>query len=84
MKNICCAFTLLQVHEHLHFHDDDNEDFEDQSTEEFLLQDTYNFLFSNESSLPMFSEIFQGLYQSGVFKVSAYSLSDKCFFLVIL
>ncbi|XP_077712116.1 cadherin-like and PC-esterase domain-containing protein 1 isoform X1 [Canis aureus] len=64
--------VVLQVHEHLHFHDDDNEDFEDQSTEEFLLQDTYNFLFSNESSLPMFSEIFQGLYQSGVFKGENY------------
>lgn len=84
MKNICCAFILPQVHGHLNFQDDDNTDFEDQNTEEFLLQDTFNFLFSNESSLPVFSEIFQGLYRSGVFKVSAYFLSDKFFFRVIL
>lgn len=80
MKNICCDFTLSQVHEHLNFQDDDNTDFEDQNTEEFLLQDTFNFLFSNESSLPMFSEILQGLYRSGVFKVNAYFFSDKFFF----
>uniref|UniRef100_A0A8C9JKW0 Cadherin like and PC-esterase domain containing 1 n=1 Tax=Panthera tigris altaica TaxID=74533 RepID=A0A8C9JKW0_PANTA len=64
--------VVLQVHEHLNFQDDDNTDFEDQNTEESLLQDTFNFLFSNESSLPMFSEIFQGLYISGVFKGENY------------
>ncbi|GAB5568725.1 cadherin-like and PC-esterase domain-containing protein 1 isoform X5 [Prionailurus iriomotensis] len=63
------AFNRYPVHEHLNFQDGDNTDFEDQNTEEFLLQDTFNFLFSNESSLPMFSEIFQGLYISGVFKL---------------
>ncbi|XP_058580462.1 cadherin-like and PC-esterase domain-containing protein 1 isoform X6 [Neofelis nebulosa] len=64
--------VVLQVHEHLNFQDGDNTDFEDQNTEESLLQDTFNFLFSNESSLPMFSEIFQGLYVSGVFKGENY------------
>ncbi|XP_049497689.1 cadherin-like and PC-esterase domain-containing protein 1 isoform X1 [Panthera uncia] len=64
--------VVLQVHEHLNFQDGDNTDFEDQNTEESLLQDTFNFLFSNESSLPMFSEIFQGLYISGVFKGENY------------
>ncbi|XP_040328072.1 cadherin-like and PC-esterase domain-containing protein 1 isoform X4 [Herpailurus yagouaroundi] len=64
--------VVLQVHEHLNFQDSDNMDFEDQNTEEFLLQDTFNFLFSNESSLAMFSEIFQGLYISGVFKGENY------------
>lgn len=80
MQNICCAFTLSQVHEHLNFQDDDNVDFEDQNIEEFLLQDTFNILFSNESSLPMFYEIFQGLYTSGVFKVNAYICSTNIFF----
>ncbi|XP_077629451.1 cadherin-like and PC-esterase domain-containing protein 1 isoform X1 [Crocuta crocuta] len=64
--------VVLQVHEHLNFQDDDNVDFEDQNIEEFLLQDTFNILFSNESSLPMFYEIFQGLYTSGVFKGENY------------
>ncbi|KAM4858686.1 cadherin-like and PC-esterase domain-containing protein 1 isoform X1 [Urocitellus parryii] len=59
---------VLQVHEYLNFQDDDNMDFEDQNTEEFLLKDTFNFLFSNDSSLSLFSEIFQRLYRSGVFK----------------
>eukprot|EP00069_Balaena_mysticetus_P016088 bmy_09611T0 len=61
--------VVLQVHEHLNFQDDDNMDFEDQNTEEFLLKDTFNFLLSNESSLSIFSEIFQRLYRSGIFKV---------------
>ncbi|XP_047416255.1 cadherin-like and PC-esterase domain-containing protein 1 isoform X1 [Sciurus carolinensis] len=60
--------VVLQVHEHLNFQDDDDMDFEDQNTEEFLLKDTFNFLFSNESSLSLFSEIFQRLYRPGVFK----------------
>uniref|UniRef100_A0A8C3VNV8 Cadherin like and PC-esterase domain containing 1 n=2 Tax=Catagonus wagneri TaxID=51154 RepID=A0A8C3VNV8_9CETA len=64
--------VVLQVHEHLNFQDDDNMDFEDQNTEEFLLKDTFNFLLSNESSLSIFSEIFQGLYRSGVFKSEDY------------
>ncbi|KAJ8783069.1 hypothetical protein J1605_009677 [Eschrichtius robustus] len=61
--------VVLQVHEHLNFQDDDNMDFEDQNTEEFLLKDTFNFLLSNESSLSIFSEIFQRLYRSGIFKL---------------
>lgn len=80
MKNTCCAFTLSQVHEHLNFQDDGNMDFEDQNTEEFLLKDTFNFLLSNESSLSIFSEIFQRLYRSGIFKVSAYFCTDKYLF----
>lgn len=80
MKNICCAFVLSKVHEHLNFQDNDNMDFEDQNTEEFLLNDTFNFLFPNESSLSIFSEIFQRLYRSDVLKVSAYLRADKYFF----
>ncbi|XP_015980733.2 cadherin-like and PC-esterase domain-containing protein 1 isoform X1 [Rousettus aegyptiacus] len=64
--------VVLQVHEHLNFQDDDNMDFEDQNTEEFLLKDTFTFLFSNESSLSIFSEIVQRLYRSGVFKGENY------------
>ncbi|XP_030713513.2 cadherin-like and PC-esterase domain-containing protein 1 [Globicephala melas] len=64
--------VVLQVHEHLKFQDDDNMDFEDQNTEEFLLKDTFNFLLSNESSLSIFSEIFQRLYRSGIFKGENY------------
>lgn len=64
--------VVMQVHEHLNFQDNDNMDFEDQNTEEFLLKDTFNFLLSNESSLSIFSEIFQRLYRSGVFKGENY------------
>ncbi|XP_008062070.1 cadherin-like and PC-esterase domain-containing protein 1 [Carlito syrichta] len=64
--------VVLQVHEHLHFQDNYNMDFEDQNTEEFLLKDTFNFLFSNESSLSVFSEIFRRLYRSNVFKGENY------------
>uniref|UniRef100_A0A8I5NM78 Cadherin like and PC-esterase domain containing 1 n=1 Tax=Papio anubis TaxID=9555 RepID=A0A8I5NM78_PAPAN len=64
--------VVLQVHEHLHFQDNDNMDFEDQNTEEFLLNDTFNFLFPNESSLSIFSEIFQRLYRSDVLKGENY------------
>ncbi|KAF4020246.1 hypothetical protein G4228_011920 [Cervus hanglu yarkandensis] len=61
--------VVLQVHEHLNVQDDDDMDFEDQNTEEFLLKDTFNFLLSNESSLSIFSEIFQRLYRSAVVKL---------------
>ncbi|XP_058153260.1 cadherin-like and PC-esterase domain-containing protein 1 isoform X3 [Dasypus novemcinctus] len=64
--------VVLQVHEHLKVQDDDNMDFEDQNTEEFLLKDTFNFLFSNESSLSIFSKMFQRFYRSGVFKDENY------------
>ncbi|XP_053782498.1 cadherin-like and PC-esterase domain-containing protein 1 isoform X2 [Desmodus rotundus] len=64
--------VVLQVHEHLKFQDDDYMDLEDQNTEEFLLKDTFNFLFSNESSLSIFSKIFQRLYKLGVFKGENY------------
>ncbi|XP_039732926.1 cadherin-like and PC-esterase domain-containing protein 1 [Pteropus medius] len=47
-------------------------DFEDQNTEEFLLKDTFSFLFSNESSLSIFSEIVQRLYRLSVFKGENY------------
>ncbi|XP_037692216.1 cadherin-like and PC-esterase domain-containing protein 1 isoform X2 [Choloepus didactylus] len=63
---------VLQVHEHLNVQDHDNVDFEDQNTEEFLLKDAFNFLFSNESSLSIFSEIFQRFYRSGIFKDENY------------
>ncbi|XP_011728795.2 cadherin-like and PC-esterase domain-containing protein 1 isoform X3 [Macaca nemestrina] len=64
--------VVLQVHEHLHFQDNDNMDFEDQNTEEFLLNDTFNFLFPNESSLSIFSEIFERLYRSDILKGENY------------
>ncbi|XP_045703117.1 cadherin-like and PC-esterase domain-containing protein 1 isoform X2 [Phyllostomus hastatus] len=64
--------VVLQVHEHLKFQDDDYMGLEGQNTEEFLLKDTFNFLFSNESSLSTFSEIFQRLYRLGVFKGENY------------
>nr|XP_020761516.1 cadherin-like and PC-esterase domain-containing protein 1 isoform X1 [Odocoileus virginianus texanus] len=64
--------VVLQVHEHLNFQDDDDMDFEDQNTEEFLLKDTFNFVLSNESSLSIFSEIFQRLYRSAVVKGENY------------
>lgn len=54
-------------------------DFEDQNTKEFLLKDTFSFLFSNESSFSMFSEIVQELHRSGVFKVSSYICADNFF-----
>ncbi|XP_006859424.1 PREDICTED: cadherin-like and PC-esterase domain-containing protein 1 [Chrysochloris asiatica] len=64
--------VVLQVHEHLNFQNADNVDFEDQNTEEFLLRDTFNFLLSNESSFPIFYEIFQRFYRLGVFKGENY------------
>ncbi|XP_048196080.1 cadherin-like and PC-esterase domain-containing protein 1 [Perognathus longimembris pacificus] len=69
--------TVLQVHEYLHFQDGDNMDFEDQYIEELLLKDTFNFLFSKDSSPPAFSEIFQRLYRSGVFKGENYQKELK-------
>lgn len=70
--------VVLQVHEHLNFHDDIME-FEDQTTEEFLLKDTYTFLFSNESSFSMFFEIFERLYRSGIIKSESYQKElDHC------
>ena len=67
------------MHEHLNFQDDDDMAFEDQNIEEFLLKDTFNFLLSNDSSLSIFSEIFQRLYRSAVVKVSAYFLLTSIF-----
>lgn len=64
--------VVLQVHEHLKFQDDDYMGLEGQNTEEFLLKDTFDFLFSNESSLSTFSEIFQRLYRLGIFKGENY------------
>lgn len=64
--------VVLQVHEYFSVQGDDNMEFEDQSTEEFLLKDTFNFLFSNESSLSVFYEMFQRLYRLGVFKGENY------------
>ncbi|KAM6202277.1 cadherin-like and PC-esterase domain-containing protein 1 [Rhynchocyon petersi] len=64
--------VILQVHEHLHFQNDDNAVFEDPNTEEFLLRDSFNFLFSNESSFYLFPEIFHRLYRSSVFKGENY------------
>ncbi|XP_061270515.1 cadherin-like and PC-esterase domain-containing protein 1 isoform X1 [Bos javanicus] len=64
--------VVLQVHEHLNFQDDDDMAFEDQNIEEFLLKDTFNFLLSNDSSLSIFSEIFQRLYRSAVVKGENY------------
>jgi hypothetical protein len=83
LKIICWVFILPKVHEHFHFQDDGNMDFEDQTMEEFLVKDTFNFLFSNESSLSLFSEIFQRLYRSGVLKVSAHLYADKYFQVII-
>lgn len=51
--------VVLQVHEHLKVRDDENFNLEDQNTENILLKDTFNFLFSNTSSL---SERLQKLY----------------------
>uniref|UniRef100_A0A8C6RMR5 Cadherin-like and PC-esterase domain containing 1 n=2 Tax=Nannospalax galili TaxID=1026970 RepID=A0A8C6RMR5_NANGA len=64
--------VILQVHEHLKFQDNDHLDLEDQNTEEFLLKDTFDFLFSNASSLSIFSEILQRLDRSGVFEDGNY------------
>lgn len=78
-RTVCCAFILPKVHDYLHVQDHASVDFEDQNMEETLLRDTFDFLFSNESSLSVFPEIFQKLYRSGVFKVSTNWCVDKYF-----
>ncbi|XP_052029256.1 cadherin-like and PC-esterase domain-containing protein 1 isoform X4 [Apodemus sylvaticus] len=59
--------VVLQVHEHLHFHDDENLNVEDQTTESILLRDTFDFLFSNGSSLSTVSEMLQSPDRAGTF-----------------
>ncbi|KAL6036167.1 hypothetical protein STEG23_018321, partial [Scotinomys teguina] len=56
--------VVLQVHEYLKFQDDKKFNLEDQNTEKILLKDTFNFIFSNTSSLSVFSEIVQKLYRA--------------------
>ncbi|XP_023368993.1 cadherin-like and PC-esterase domain-containing protein 1 [Otolemur garnettii] len=74
--------VVLQVHEHLHFQDNNNMEFEDQNVEEFLLKDTFSFLFSNESSLSVFSEIFQRLFRSDVSKGKNDNISLNSFLVI--
>lgn len=57
--------VVLQVHERLKFHDDENLHVEDQNTERILLRDTFDFLFSNASSLPVVSEMLQRPERAG-------------------
>ncbi|XP_051031693.1 cadherin-like and PC-esterase domain-containing protein 1 [Phodopus roborovskii] len=57
--------VVLQVHEHLKVRDDENFNLEDQNTEKILLKDTFNFLFSNTSSLSLLSELLKRLYREG-------------------
>ncbi|GAB1290587.1 Cadherin-like and PC-esterase domain-containing 1 [Apodemus speciosus] len=59
--------VVLQVHEHLHFHDDENFNVEDQTTERILLRDTFDFLFSNGSSLSTVSEMLPSPDRAGAF-----------------
>lgn len=59
--------VVLQVHEHLHFHDDENFSAEDQNAERILLRDTFDFLFSNASSLSMVSEMLRRRGPAGAF-----------------
>ncbi|NP_001404956.1 cadherin-like and PC-esterase domain-containing protein 1 isoform f [Mus musculus] len=59
--------VVLQVHEHLHFHDDENFSAEDQNAENIILRDTFDFLFSNASSLSMVSEMLQRRDSAGAF-----------------
>ncbi|XP_028728840.1 cadherin-like and PC-esterase domain-containing protein 1 isoform X2 [Peromyscus leucopus] len=71
--------VVLQVHEHLKFQDDEKFNLEDQNTEKILLKDTFNFLFSNTSSLSVFSEIMQKLYRASVFEDGNYHKElNKC------
>ncbi|KAM7325465.1 hypothetical protein ACRRTK_015718 [Alexandromys fortis] len=63
---------VLQVHEHLKFQDDENFNLKDQNTEKILLEDTFNFLFSNTSSLPLFSELLQRFHRAGAFEDGNY------------
>ncbi|XP_005363827.1 cadherin-like and PC-esterase domain-containing protein 1 [Microtus ochrogaster] len=64
--------VVLQVHEHLKFQDDENFNLKDQNTEKILLKDTFNFLFSNTSSLPLFSELLQRFHKAGAFEDGNY------------
>ncbi|XP_075809608.1 cadherin-like and PC-esterase domain-containing protein 1 isoform X2 [Microtus pennsylvanicus] len=64
--------VVLQVHEHLKFQDDENFNLKDQNTEKILLKDTFNFLFSNTSSLPLFSELLQRFHRAGMFENGNY------------
>lgn len=72
--------VVLQVHEHLKFHDDENLHVEDQNTERILLRDTFDFLFSNASSLSMVSEMLQRPERAGAPVVSPHLNTDKWFF----
>lgn len=49
----------------------------DQNTEKILLKDTFNFLFSNTSSLPLFSELLQRFHRAGAFEVSPNVHADS-------
>lgn len=60
--------VVLQVHEHLKFQDDENFNLKDQNTEKVILKDTFNFLFSNTSSLPLFSELLQRFHRAVAFE----------------
>lgn len=64
--------VVLQVHEHLKFQDDENFSLKDQNTEKILWKDTFNFLFSNTSSLPLFSELLQRFHRAGAFEDGNY------------
>ncbi|KAH0502899.1 Inhibitor of growth protein 3 [Microtus ochrogaster] len=64
-------FTV-KVHEHLKFQDDENFNLKDQNTEKILLTDTFNFLFSNTSSFPLFSELLQRFHKAGAFEDGNY------------
>ncbi|XP_057632713.1 cadherin-like and PC-esterase domain-containing protein 1 isoform X2 [Chionomys nivalis] len=64
--------VVLQVHEHLNFQDDENFNLKDQNTEKVLLKDTFNFLFSNTSSLPLFSELLQRFHRAAAFEDGNY------------
>lgn len=64
--------VVLQVHEHLKFQDDENFNLKDQNTEKILLKDTFNFLFSNTSPLPLFSELLQRFQRADAFEDGNY------------
>lgn len=64
--------VVLQVHEHLKFQDDEDFNLKDQNTEKILLKDTFNFLFSNTSSLLLFSELLQRFHRAGAFEDGNY------------
>jgi len=68
-----------KVHERLKFHDDENLHVEDQNTERILLRDTFDFLFSNASSLPVVSEMLQRPERAGASVVSPHLNTDKWF-----